>query len=67
MAKHNYTSDKRQKEIKRQKKQEEKRLRRERKGTPEGELDEQALIDGYLGIEQESESPESDEDDPDLD
>ena len=56
MAKQNYSSDKRQKEIKRQKRQEEKRLRRERKGTPEGEQNEQELINGYLGIEPESES-----------
>jgi len=55
MARHKYSSDKRQKEIKRQKRQEEKRLRRERKDTPEGEQDEQALINGYLGIEPETE------------
>ena len=58
MAKHRYSSEKRQKEIKRQKRQEEKKLRRERKGTPEAEKDEQDLINGYLGIE-----PESDESD----
>lgn len=62
MAKQRYSSDKRQKEIKRQKRQEEKRLRRELKGTPEGERDEQALINGYLGIEPEAEPDLSDDD-----
>ncbi|MBB6479433.1 hypothetical protein [Spirochaeta isovalerica] len=59
MARHNYSSDKRQKEIKRQKRQEEKRLRKERKGTEEGERDEQDLINGYLGIEPETEQVEA--------
>ncbi|MBN2656141.1 MAG: hypothetical protein JXR86_03715 [Spirochaetales bacterium] len=59
MARHNYSSDKRQKEIKRQKRQEEKRLRKENKGTPEGIKDEQALINGYLGIEPETGTDES--------
>lgn len=64
MARNRFSSDKRQKEIKRQKRQEEKKLRREQKGTPEAERDEQALINGYLGIEQE-EPDESDDTEPD--
>ncbi len=60
MAKHYYSSDKRQKEIKRQKRQEQKKLRKEQKGTAEAERDEQALINGYLGIDHE-ESEESDD------
>lgn len=67
MAKNRYSSDKRQKELKRQKRQEAKRLRRERKGTPEGEQDEQALINGYLGIEPEPEEELSDDENPGLD
>ncbi|WP_028975456.1 hypothetical protein [Spirochaeta cellobiosiphila] len=56
---HRYSSEKRQKEIKRQKRKEQKKLRKEQKGTPEAERDEQALINKYLGIEEE-ESDESD-------
>ena len=55
MAKNRYSSDKRQKEIKRQKRKEAKKLRKEQKGTPEAEKDEMMLINGYLGIEPEPE------------
>ena len=65
MAKHRYSADKRQKEIKRQKAQQAKKLRREQKGTPEAERDEQALINEYLGLPPEPE-PESSDDEEGL-
>ncbi len=65
MAKHRYSADKRQKEIKRQKAQQAKKMRRELKGTPEAERDEQSLINEYLGLPPEPE-PSEDEEDQDL-
>ncbi len=64
MAKQRYASDKRHKEIKRQKQQQAKKLRREQKGSPEAERDEQLLINEYLGIEPEPDMPVEENQDP---
>ncbi len=59
MAKPRYSSEKRQKEIKRQKRQAEKKLRKEQMGSSVDGQDEQALINEYLGIEPETDQSDS--------
>lgn len=58
MAKNRYSAEKRQKEIKRLKQQQKKKLRKEQKNTPISEEDQQSLINEYLGIEPEIDTPE---------
>lgn len=50
MARHNYSSAKRQKELKKQKRQQEKKLKKETQSDADAAQDEQALINEYLGI-----------------